>query len=71
MIYLSCPNCKATRNPPFHIRGQFCDCGWWRDRSPEPPAQPAGDAAYPVPSRNPQPPAADSREVGDERGESE
>ena len=34
MIHPCCPKCGAkTKRAGFHIRGQFCLCGWWRDEN--------------------------------------
>jgi hypothetical protein len=46
MIYLRCPDCAAKCDRDgFKVRGQFCMCGWWRDRPPSDPPH----HALPVP----------------------
>lgn len=32
MIHLCCPSCLANnKHEGFHVRGQFCSCGWRRE----------------------------------------
>jgi hypothetical protein len=36
MIYTSCPRCGAKGiRDGFHVRGQFCLCGWRRCKEPD------------------------------------
>ena len=38
MTHLKCPQCGANRERAgFHVRGQFCMCGWRRDAPPDDP----------------------------------